>query len=87
MNPLNRIADKIRDELRERLAAAMPQSFPGKLRLTCMSCSPPTEVDGDLTGSDLVGVIEWLNKHSGHGERSMSLSIPAGVETKVEGIQ
>lgn len=86
-----KILDKLRaaaiDQLRDQLKAAMPQEFPGKLRLTCTGCplgGPPTVVDDQLTGSDLVAVTEWLNTHSGHGERAISLTIPAGVETKVQ---
>lgn len=82
-----RIVNQLTESVaRAALRAAAPQSFPGVLVLTCDACplGESTTVDRQLTGADLVSVTSWLNTHSGHGDRQLSLSIPAGTDTTVE---
>lgn len=78
-----RIASLLGDQLHDQLREAMPQGFPGRLTLHC-ACTQVDQVDGALTGEDLVAVVEWLNRHSRHGERSILLEVPAGTDTKVD---
>lgn len=67
------------------LARAAPQSFPGVLTMTCEGCplGEVTMVDRELTGADLVAIIDWGNLHSGHGARAIKLELPPGTDTRV----